>query len=235
MISEKEFPEVVPLSTLDWPSQCRIIPSKFPTINFFEKLVDPEQMEAAFYLESMTNDRLREEVGDISLIRPEDRLSGKGSSVVLAAFTHVGKPSRFSNGSYGVYYASRELKTALKETIHHREVFLSYTKEAPGQIDMRVYVGKILKPLHDIRNKIYQHFHDPNDHQTPQRFAQFLRERGSFGIVYNSVRDTGGECIAALRPTAVTIPIHSKHLVYVWNGSRIVSVYEKGKLLLNFN
>jgi hypothetical protein len=34
----------------------------------------------AYQIEAMTNDRLREEVGDISLVPPEDRVSGPGSS-----------------------------------------------------------------------------------------------------------------------------------------------------------
>ncbi len=227
-------PEVVPVASIEWPNNYRVIPSKFPAINFFEKLVEPDQMEAAFYLESLTNDRLREEVGEITLLKKEDRLCGKGSSVVMASFTHVGKYSRFTNGSYGVYYASRDLKTAVRETVHHREQFLSFTREEPGEIDMRVYVGTVLKPLHDVRSKIYDQLHVPNDYAASQQFALFLKERDSWGIVYNSVRDEGGECIAILRPPAVSIPVHSKHLVYVWDGSAITSVFEKSNVLFDF-
>lgn len=227
-------PEIVPLSSVDWPNHYRVIPSRFPTINFFEKIVDAHEMEAAFYLESLTNDRLREEVGDLSLVKEEDRLYGKGASVVMANFTHIGKRSRFSNGSYGVYYASRDLKTAVQETVYHREQFLSYTNESPGQIDMRVYVGTVLKPLHDIRFNFYDNLHDPNNYLPSQNFAAFLRARESWGLVYNSVRDKGGECIAVLRPPAVSIPTHSKHLVYVWDGQKIISVFEKSKILFDF-
>ena len=80
----------------------RIIPSQFPPINIFEKIVDPEQLEAAWYLESLTNDRLREQAGDLNLVPDEDRVSGRGSSIVMAAFTHIGRESRFSDGSFGV-------------------------------------------------------------------------------------------------------------------------------------
>lgn len=230
-----DMPEVIPLVSIDWLSQYRIIPSRFPSINFFEKLVDPDQMEAAFYLENMTNDRLREETGDIALVKPEDRVCGKGSSIVMAAFTHIGKMSRFSEGHFGIYYASRDLKTAVKETIYHREIFLSYTEEGPQQIDMRVYVGKVLKPLHDIRNEIYEPIHHPKDYKNAQQFCAFLKARDSFGLVYNSVRDKGGQCIAALRPSAISIPIPSKHLVYVWDGKRINTVFEKSHILFNLN
>lgn len=215
-----------------WDKQFRIIPSKFPPINFFEKLVNADQMDEIFYLESLTNDRLREEVGDISFVRSEDRICGEGSSIIMAAFTHIGKPSRFTNGSYGVYYASKDLKTAIIETVFWREKFLSFTNEPPGDIDMRVYVGKILKPLQDIRNNQFKYLHHPDNYIASQAYALKLRALGSFGIVYNSVRDKGGECIAALRPSAISIPIQSKYLAYMWDGSKISRIVEKSELIV---
>lgn len=214
-----------------WHSQFRIIPSKFPPINFFEKLVRLDQMAEIFYLESLTNDRLREEVGDISLVRPEDRVCGEGSSIVMTAFTHIGKESRFTDGSYGVYYAAKDLKTAIVETVFWREKFLAYTNESPGEIDMRVYVGKILKPLHDIRSNPFQHLHAPDNYLPAQAYAYKLRNLASFGILYNSVRNKGGECIGALRPSAISIPVQSKHLVYVWDGTKISGIVEKTEVV----
>jgi hypothetical protein len=218
----------VPTTTkLNWQNHYRIIPSVFPPINFFEGLVDTSQMEEAFYIEGLTNDRLREEVGDISLVPKEDRISGEGSSVVMAAFTHTGYPSRFTDGSFGVYYASNTLKTAIKETVYHREKFLSFTNEEPGQIDMRVYVGEILKPLHDLRHKDYVALHHPDNYRPSQIMGRFLKSLNAWGLVYNSVRDEEGECIGILRPPAISIPKQSKHLVYNWNGTQITDIFEK--------
>jgi len=90
---------------LRWPKIYRIVPTKFPPINFFERIVAPEQMEAAWYLESLTNDRLRDETGDITLVPKTERVSGPGASVVMAAFTHIGLPSRFQR---------RELRRVLR-------------------------------------------------------------------------------------------------------------------------
>lgn len=228
----KTLPNTV---TLDWDKQYRIIPSKYMPINFFEKIVAPHEMEAAFYLESLTNDRLREEAGDLQLIRSEDRISGPGASIIMAAFTHIGKPSRFTDGAYGVYYASKEFKTAILETVYSRAQFLGYTHEAAGTIDMRVYVGKILKPLHDIRDKKqYLHCHDPNDYTPSQALSKILKEQGSFGIVYNSMRHPGGFCVAALRATAISIPKQTQHLAYVWDGAKITRVYAKSDILFEF-
>lgn len=215
----------------DWAHQYRIVSSEYPPINFFESLVDADLMEALFYIESLTNDRLRDEAGDILLVAPEDRVAGPGSSPVMSAFTHVGVASRFTDGSYGVYYASDSLHTAIAETRFHRERFLSFTAEDAGEIDMRVYVGEIARPLHDIRVG-FDELHDPDlvSYPVAQVFARELRSARAWGIVYRSVRDAGGQCIAALRPPAVTIPRQGPHLSYVWDGSRITHVYEKTRI-----
>lgn len=214
---------------LDWERQYRIISSEFPPINFFEQLVDPRLMNELYYIESLTNDRLRDEIGDIALVPAEDRVTGPGSSPVMAAFTHISNscPSRFSDGSYGVYYAAKTLETAIEETKYHRARFLSFTNEEPGEIDMRVYIGEVLKPMHDIRGESFNRFHETDDWTQSQIFGKSMRDINSWGIVYRSIRDPNGQCIAALRPPAVSIPQQGSHLSYVWNGEGITHVYEK--------
>lgn len=214
---------------LDWSQQYRIIPSEYPPINFFERLVEADLMEELYYIESLTNDRLRDAVGDIVLVPPEDRIVGPGSSPIMAAFTHASLdcPSRFSNGSYGVYYAASSLETAIEETKQSRARFLAYTNEDAGEIAMRVYIGKILKPLYDIRGNSYADLHNPNDWSASQTFGQEMKTVNAWGIVYRSVRAPGGECIAALHPPAVSIPKQGPHLSYVWDGVNISHVYKK--------
>tara|TARA_R110000868_G_scaffold407602_2_gene689226 strand:+ start:580 stop:1263 length:684 start_codon:yes stop_codon:yes gene_type:complete len=208
----------------------RIIPSVYPSINFFEDLVDPDEMEMLWEIESLTNGRLRQETGDIFLVAPEDRVGGQGSSVVMAAFTHVGRPSRFTDGSYGVYYASFSQKTAICETVYHREQFLAATAEAPCELAMRLYDSKIIKPMHDIRNQCYERYHHPQRYHESQHFAKALRDNKSWGIVYHSVRDQAGQCVAVLRPKAITMPNPVAHLRYCWDGRKIVDVVKTKSL-----
>jgi hypothetical protein len=216
----------LPVVKLIQSKHYRIIPSVYPTINFFEDLVDSQEMEILWEIESLTNERLRQETGDIFLVPMEDRVSGPGSSVVMAAFTHIGKPSRFSDGTYGIYYASLTQETAIHETVYHRERFFSATKENPCEITMRMYEAKILKPLHDVRVKKYQRYHHPDEYADSQKFGKKLRAIQSWGLIYNSVRDVSGQCIALLRPPATSMPIQKTHLRYVWDGNKIVDVLE---------
>ncbi|TAK77615.1 MAG: RES domain-containing protein [Gammaproteobacteria bacterium] len=212
------------LIQLNNQTQYRIIPSKFPPINFFEGIVEPSEMETLLEIESLTNERIRQEVGDLSLIPVEDRISGPGSSAIMAAFTHIYNPSRFTDGSYGIYYAGLALETAIRETVFHRENFLKATNEDPGNITMRVYEGKIAKPLHDIRNPIFNKLHHPDSYVDSQNFGKTLREAKSWGLIYNSVRHVGGNCIAAFRPHAVSIPQQTAHLIYQWDGEKISTI-----------
>lgn len=213
--------------------QFRIIPSVYPAINFFEDLVDPAEMETLWEIESLTNDRLRQEAGDIFLVPPEDRIAGYGSSVVMAAFTHIGRPSRFTDGSYGVYYASLSLETAIRETVYHREQFMRATKEDACELMMRSYAGNIIKPFNDIRSPEFQDFHHPDHYHASQQFGKNLRAKKAWGIIYNSVRHAGGQCIAAFRPKAVSVPTVHSHLKYVWDGGNITSVFDT-RLALQF-
>lgn len=221
------------LIELNNKKQYRIIPSVYPTINFFEDLVDPSEMELLYEIESLTNERLRQEVGDIFIVPPEDRVCGPGSSVVMAAFTHIStsSPSRFTDGTFGIYYASLTRETAIGETVYHRERFLKATNESACELTMRVYEGKIQQPLHDVREDHYASLHHANDYTASQAFGKKLRELKSWGIIYHSVRHHGGSCIAALRPKAVSNPIQVSHLRYVWNGMRIVEVFDTNSVM----
>jgi RES domain len=201
----------------------RIIPSRFPPIILFERLVDPDELEIAYAIESLTNDRLQAEAGNLYLVAPEDWVSGAGASVVMAAFTHVGVASRFSNGSYGVYYAALDEETAIAETVFHSERRLRDTQEEAIELDMRCYLGTIEKPLEDIRGKAYAELRDPDLRTWTrcQRFGAGRRDAGAWGLLYGSARRTGGQCVAAFRPPATSLPRQGKHLRYCWNGTRI--------------
>ena len=171
--------------------------------------------------------------GDIELVPPEDRISGPGTTVIMAAFTHLNpNGSRFSDGTYGVFYAANGLDTAIAETRHHRERFLSVTAQARMELDMRVYRVDLDGDLHDLRGRkaaqplVYRN----DDYAAGRHPARTLREAGSNGIAYDSVRRTAGECVAVFRPPLLSNARQERHLCYVWNGQEIETVYEKREI-----
>ncbi len=220
----------VPVARIEWRPCWRIIPSRFPPVQLFERVTDPDDLETIFELDALTNPRLRDEVGDISLVPPEDRISGPGSTIIMAAFTHLNpNGSRFSDGTYGVFYAANGLNTAIAETKHHREQFLSATSQAKMELDMRVYLVDLDGNLHDLRGQkaTQPHVYDNDIYAAGQHLARTLQGAGSNGIAYDSVRWTGGECVAVFRPRLLFNARQERHLCYVWNGQEIETVYEK--------
>ncbi len=51
-------------------SVYQVIPSRYPQINLFERVSDPQDWNVLYEVESLTNPRLRDEVGDIRLVPP---------------------------------------------------------------------------------------------------------------------------------------------------------------------
>lgn len=217
--------------TLRWQKAYRIVASRHPPVNVFESILPARQMELGWFIESLTNDRLRDQSGESPVMPDEDRVHGPGASLVMAAFSHTGFPSRFSDGSYGVYYAGHTLETAVRETAHHRGLFLASTNEPACEVDMRAYVARPVQAFLDVRGPRFDHLHHPDDYSTSQAYAKPLRNDGHWGLVYRSVRHEGGECIAAFKPQAISIPVAAAALAYVWDGERINKIYEKSEVL----
>lgn len=203
-----------------WDNAWRIINSAFPPISVFEDTLDPADLDIAFALESLTNDRLRDQAGLITRVSPQDRLCGAGSTPVMAAFTHIGRTSRFSDGSYGVYYCASSVEAAIAETCFHQELFWRATCEASIEITLRTYINQICQPMIDVRRKTALHHPSPETYGTCQAFARPLREDGAWGLLYKSVRLKGHECVAAFRPPALSLPVQGPHFRYVWDDKQ---------------
>src|SRR5579871_3020455 len=141
-------------SEVRWQPCFRVIPSRYPTIHLFERVAEPADWEALYWIESLTNPRLREEVGDIELVPLEDRAFGPGGTVIMAPFTHLDPAgSRFADGTFGAFYAAASLATSIAETCFHREVFLRATRQEPLELDMRSYLADVAARFTDIRGQ----------------------------------------------------------------------------------
>lgn len=221
-----------PLTSID-ADVYRIISSLFPPISLFDRITEPGDLEAVFAIEALTNDRLRQEVGEISLVPVEDRVSGPGSTPIMAAFTHLNpEGGRFTDSTYGAFYCSLTLDTAISETKHHRELFLSATEVGrPVDIDMRVYLARLRGNVHDVREGAPGAIYNPDSYAASQEFGRKLKSKGSNGILFNSVRDPGGTCVAVFRPRLLSKCRQERHLTYQWDGERISNIFEKREVV----
>jgi hypothetical protein len=221
----------IPARRLLWQAACRIIPSRFPPISLFDQVAAPEDLEKIVALEAKTNDRIRDEVGDFSRVPAHERISGPNTSVIMASFTHLNpEGSRFSDGTYGVFYAARALQTAIAETMFHRARFMRATNQDPIELDMRVYHVRVAGNMHDLRGlqEDFRAEYSRTSYAASQALATQLRAQDSMGITWDSVRHAGGQCVAVFRPRALSHCVEVMQLCYVWDGNAFSGYYQKG-------
>jgi hypothetical protein len=148
----------------------------------------------------------------------------------MAAFMHLNvEGDRFTNCSYGVFYASLTIETAIAETRYQRVRFLAATKEPAQELDMPVYAVDRDAELHDICGLRESHpaAYHASSYATSQELAAQLRDYGSNGVAYLSVRHDGGERVAVFRPPPLSNCRQERHLCYVWDGQSITMIYER--------
>ncbi len=172
-------------------------------------------------------------IGNLDLVPEGRRVGGNGASYLMAPFTHVStdRPSRFTDGNYGVLYVGDRFETALFETIHHHARFMARTKEAPGWTSQfREIVMSVDAGLHDLRQLAGELVPALNadSYAASQALAQQLRGAGSDGIAYPSVRHPDGECVALFYPDCASNPLQGRHLDYHWDGQRVDLVRDAG-------
>lgn len=224
----------VVLCRVQWPQTFRIIRSIYPPIDLFEDIADPRDWEALVAVEAKTNPRIRFEVGDLGKVPAHRRVSGAGASLVMAPFVHcsTARPGRFTDGSYGIYYAGDTQEVALAETIHHHQNFMAATNQSPGWTsDFRVLIGSVDRELHDV--SAVPGVLDETDYAASHVEGRRLRDAGSDGLLWGSVRMPGGRCIGIFWPDVIPIPRQGRHYCYHWNGTRVdfVRQYDTGEVL----
>jgi hypothetical protein len=91
---------------------------------------------------------------------------------------------------------------------------------------MRVVEADLDGTLHDLRGLRAEHevLYDAGSYAASQPWAKRLRESGSNGIVYDSVRHAGGQCVAVFRPRLLRRARQAEHLLYRWNGEQMAEV-----------
>jgi len=217
---------------IDW-NTFRLIPSRDPPIDLFGRVASPDEFDDLFEIESLTNDRLRAEQNRLYILPREEWIFGNNVSYLMAPFFHLNpEGSRFSDGTFGIYYCAKRLETAIAETKYHREVFLRRTNEPPMHIEMREIKAQLKGGLHDVRNlaREFADVYSPSSYSAGQKLGLELRAKGSYGVLFKSVRDPGSgrnDCAAVFRPKVLSNPEIGAHYIYNWDGLNIVSIYEK--------
>ena len=162
-------------------------------------------------LESITNGRVQAQDHGLPDLDPRELLFGRaGHTFINAAFTHT-RPggNRFNGEGRGAWYCAFAAETALGEVSYHLTRELEAVGCFDNVTDYAELVADFIGLFHDLRNDdgagaATLHPSPAVAYPAGQALAQRLRaEADSNGILYPSVRHSGGTCLVAFRPDLV--------------------------------
>jgi hypothetical protein len=153
-------------------------------------------------------------------------------NVIAWPFKHW-QASRFSDGSFGVWYGSDSLKTTVFETAYHW--FSGFLTDAgfenePVVGERKVYevaCDAVLVNLRPLTSKLTDLMHK-TDYGYTQSVGARLHREGHPGLVTTSVRYPAGQNYAVLNPAVLSNPRHHCQLTYRLDGPRIVIEKQPG-------
>jgi hypothetical protein len=194
-----------------------LIPSRYPSTGILDRVASPADLPLMFELEAWSNDRVSAELGLLHRLPENEWVTGPQATVIMAAFCHPRLAGgRFNSVERGAWYAARKLATAHAEIAWHRTRELAEVGVFETRVQMRLYLADFSAQFHDVRAADQ----DPDSYTRSQALARELLAGGSNGVVYRSVRDAAGECIACFRPKLVANVRPDAHFEYRWEGTR---------------
>jgi RES domain-containing protein len=209
----------LPRALVEWRQAVRIVSARRTPEEFFEGIASADEARDLLAVVA---------AGRPARFDPADVAVGEGAGWVMAAFLQGGA-ARFNDESFGAFYAAHEEATAIAETQYHYARFLLAARDDYALIGVQLLIADVDARAVDIRGRArtLRELYDPD----PARYARSQlwgaaqRAAGADGIVYDSVRREGGECVALFRPRLITRCRVGERLAYEWDGRSIVATY----------
>lgn len=195
----------------------RLIPSRYsPSGTVLTQLAQEDEedfIRDLVSLDAATNARLQADEGLLPGISVHELVYGVSYwAIVNAAFTHASPfGGRFNTSERGAWYAGLERETSVAEIAFHK---LRELEEVSWSEEEVFTCDDYLADFHAEFDSLFatqsQDFAAclkpapiPQCYAKSQQLASERMEHGSNGIVYPSVRRTGGTCLVCFRPALV--------------------------------
>ena len=142
--------------------------------------------------------------------------------------------SRFSDGTYGVWYGSDTVETTVYESAYHwyRGLLCDAGFEREAVVaERKVYAVVCAAALLDVRRATASHrdLLHPTDYAYTQTVGARIHREGHPGLLIQSVRRPEGENVAIFNPAVLSNPRLSECLNYRIEANCIVIEKEPGK------
>lgn len=134
--------------------------------------------------------------------------------------------SRFSDGSFGVWYGADAIETTAYESAYHwYHGLLSDAgfQHEPVAAERKVYLVRCDAAMLDFRKPTPEHtaLLHPSDYSLPQAVGARIHREGHPGLLFRSVRRPQGENVAVFNPGVLSKPRHHCYLTYRLAGNVI--------------
>ncbi|THD71388.1 RES domain-containing protein [Thalassobius vesicularis] len=215
----------------------RLIPATYHKPPVLRGLVDSDE-EAAILaeLEGETSTRLiAEREGSPALDRRElvferraHDLNVYGQSHINAAFSYT-RPTgnRFNGGERGAWYCSFDVLTSAEEVAYHRTRELSFIGVFDDEARYVELLADFIGDFPDLADESGHPALNPDPatgYPAGQSLATALRQEGHRGLLYPSVRRTGGACFVAFDPGIIQNVRPGASWNISWSGSPEYSI-----------
>jgi RES domain len=134
------------------------------------------------------------------------------------------RASRYSDGSFGVWYGATSAQTTVWETAYHWVHGLladAGFQHGPVTIERKLYAVACDAALPDLRRATPRELLRSSDYTTPQALGRRLHHEGHPGLLVPSVRHAGGEVAMVLRQAVLSRPRFQAALSYRLEGGTI--------------
>lgn len=140
--------------------------------------------------------------------------------------------TRYSDGSFGVWYGADTVETTVHETVHHWRNGLLHDAgfNQPGiRIERKFYDVRCDAALVDLTSTVtkFPALVDPIDYTLTHQVGAKLHREGHPGLVSRSAR-CGGDIYAVLNPKVLSSPRQMGFLTYVTTQSGVAVEHDPG-------
>jgi RES domain-containing protein len=200
----------VPVTTVAYPRTVRLVSTARLRESVLASLVDgADELAMLAEIEGATSQRqMAEQRGISGLAANELVYDVPHAHFINASFAYAKprEPNRFNDAYRGAWYAALSTQTCLVEVGFHLTAFLGAAGRDEAVVDYAEMVCSQAGDYLDLRD-MPEHPALGSDiaaaYPVGNQLALAARAAGVNGIVYPSVRHSGGICIVALRPAAV--------------------------------
>lgn len=183
-----------------------------------------QELENLFEIEGATSTRLVAQDRGFESVSANEFVYGvPHAKFINAAFAYA-KPkelNRFNGPGRGAWYAALDTETCLREVVYHMTGHLRQAGSFSAVVQYAEMFASLAGEYVDLRGQTHDCLHpDPAiGYPAGNALAEAARAAGLNGIIYPSVRHTGGTCFAVLWPHAIQSVAQGAAFEVRWTGS----------------